>query len=88
MDDSRLHHQGLSQVSGPIRSGRIADRLERVDLQQAFTDAEREMIESAQLFFLATIDPDGLPDVSYRSNSQRFPMSGCPPGWRRPPTAA
>lgn len=56
MDDSRLYHEGSRELQDRFDTRRIADRLERVDLHQAFTDAEREMIESAPMFFLATID--------------------------------
>ncbi len=72
MDDSRLYHAGSRELQDRFDTRRIADRLERVDLHQAFTDAEREMIESAPMFFLATVDPDGLPDVSYKGGVPGF----------------
>ena len=72
MDDSRLYHEGSRELQDRFDTRRIADRLERVDLHQAFTDAERAMIESAPMFFLATIDPDGFPDVSYKGGMPGF----------------
>ena len=72
MDDSRLYHEGSRELQDRFDTRRIADRLERVDLHQAFTDAEREMIESAPMFFLATVNPDGFPDVSYKGGMPGF----------------
>ena len=64
MDDSRLYHEGSRELQDRFDTRRIADRLERVDLHQAFTDAERAMIKSAPMFFLATILTGGIPLVS------------------------
>ncbi|MFP5299233.1 MAG: pyridoxamine 5'-phosphate oxidase family protein [Actinomycetota bacterium] len=72
MTDSELYHEGSRELQDRFETRRIADRLEKVDLHRAFTDAEREMIESAPLFFLATIDPDGFPDVSYKGGIPGF----------------
>lgn len=72
MAESRLYHEGSRELQDRFDTRRIADRLERVDLHEAFTDAEREMIESAPMFFLATIDLDGFPDVSYKGGIPGF----------------
>ena len=72
MAESRLYHEGSRELQDRFDTRRIADRLERVDLHQAFTDAEREMIESAPMFFVATIDADGFPDVSYKGGMPGF----------------
>lgn len=72
MGDSELYHEGSRELQDRFDTRRIADRLEKVDLHRAFTEAEREMIESAPMFFLATIDPDGFPDVSYKGGIPGF----------------
>ena len=72
MDDSRLYHEGSRQLQDRFDTRRIADRLERVNLRADFTDADREMIESAPMFFLASIDADGFPDVSYKGGIPGF----------------
>ncbi len=72
MGDSRLYHEGSRELQDRFDTRRIADRLERVNLRQTFTDSQRELIESAPMFFLATIDPDGFPDVSYKGGMPAF----------------
>lgn len=72
MDDSQLYHEGSRELQDRFDTRRIADRLERVDLHAEFTPEEREMIEAAPMFFLATMDPDGYPDVSYKGGLPGF----------------
>lgn len=72
MDNSQLYHDGSRELQNRFDTRRIADRLERVDLHDAFTPEEREMIEAAPMFFLATMDPDGFPDVSYKGGMPGF----------------
>jgi uncharacterized protein len=72
MDDSRLYHEGSRELQDRFDTRRIADRLEEVTLRREFTDADRELIESAPMFFLATIDPHGWPDVSYKGGIPGF----------------
>ena len=72
MDDSRLYHEGSRELQDRFDTRRIADRLEQVTLRREFTDADRELIESAPMFFLATIDPSGWPDVSYKGGMPGF----------------
>jgi predicted pyridoxine 5'-phosphate oxidase superfamily flavin-nucleotide-binding protein len=72
MTDSRLYHEGSRQLQDRFDTRRIADRLERVDLHTEFTDAEREMVEGASMFFMATVDADGFPDVSYKGGVPGF----------------
>jgi predicted pyridoxine 5'-phosphate oxidase superfamily flavin-nucleotide-binding protein len=72
MDDSRLYHEGSRELQDRFDTRRIADRLERVNLHDAFTDRQRETIETAPMFFLATVDPDGFPDVSYKGGIPGF----------------
>ncbi len=71
-DDSRLYHEGSRELQDRFDTRRIADRLERVNLHRAFTAPQRELIESAPMFFLATVDPDGFPDVSYKGGMPGF----------------
>ncbi|MSQ32379.1 MAG: hypothetical protein EXR59_03960 [Dehalococcoidia bacterium] len=53
-------------------SRRIADRLEQVTVHDVFTDDDREVIESAPMFFLATADENGQPDCSYKGGLPGF----------------
>jgi predicted pyridoxine 5'-phosphate oxidase superfamily flavin-nucleotide-binding protein len=72
MTESRIYHEGSRELQDRFDTRRIADRLERVDLHAVFTDAERELIETAPMFFLATLDADGFPDVSYKGGVPGF----------------
>jgi uncharacterized protein len=70
--DSRLYHDGSRELQDRFDTRRIADRLERVNLHTAFSDSDRKLIESAAMFWMATIDPDGFPDVSYKGGMPGF----------------
>jgi uncharacterized protein len=72
MSDGQLYHEGSRELQDRFDSRRIADRLERVTLHDAFTDRDREMIEAAPMFFLATADAEGRPDVSYKGGLPGF----------------
>ncbi|HEX5939731.1 MAG TPA: pyridoxamine 5'-phosphate oxidase family protein, partial [Dehalococcoidia bacterium] len=49
-----------------------ADRLEEVTVHDRFAEGDRQTIESAAMFFLATADADGWPDVSYKGGLPGF----------------
>ena len=51
---------------------RLADRLEQVTYHEAFSDGDRQVIERAACFFLATVGDDGFPDVSYKGGVPGF----------------
>lgn len=72
MADSAIYHQGSRKLQLRFDTRRIADRLEQVDLHSVFTEAERDMVDSAAEFFLATVDGDGFPDVSYKGGLPGF----------------
>lgn len=72
MSESGFYCDGSRRLQDLFDSRRIADRLEQVDLLTAFTDEHREIIESASMFFLATADADGRPDVSYKGGLPGF----------------
>lgn len=72
MTGSRLYHQGSRTLQDRFDTRRIADRLETVNLRDAFSDGDRALIEAAPMFFLATVDPDGFPDVSYKGGLPGF----------------
>jgi uncharacterized protein len=51
---------------------RLADRLTEVMVSETFTDRHRAMIESAPFLWLATVDAEGWPDVSYKGGRPGF----------------
>jgi predicted pyridoxine 5'-phosphate oxidase superfamily flavin-nucleotide-binding protein len=70
--DEGLYHDGNRRLQQQFDSQRIADRLEQVTLHDFFTPDDVAFIESADMFFLATADRDGWPDVSYKGGNPGF----------------
>jgi predicted pyridoxine 5'-phosphate oxidase superfamily flavin-nucleotide-binding protein len=68
-----FYHQGHRELQDQFESRRIADRLESFS-RLTFAAGDRELIENALFFFLATADQNGQPDCSFK---------GGPPGFVR-----
>ncbi len=71
-DGAPLYHEGNRRLQDKFDSRRIADRLEQVTLHDRFTPGDIDFIENASMFFLATADGDGWPDVSYKGGLPGF----------------
>ncbi len=67
-----MYHDGARQMQDRFDSRRIADRLEQVTVHDTFSDNDRELVERAPMFFLATADADGWPDCSYKGGTPGF----------------
>ena len=67
-----MYHDGNRALQDRFDSRRIADRLEQVTVHQELWDGDVELIERSPMFFLATTDPDGWPDVSYKGGRPGF----------------
>jgi len=67
-----MYHYGNRLLQDRFDSRRIADRLVEVLHRTAFTDEDRQFIESRMMFFLATADADGQPDCSYKGGQPGF----------------
>ena len=67
-----LYHEGSRTLQERFDSRRIADRLEEVVVHDAFTEGDKEFIQRSPMFFLATADPDGWPDCSYKGGLPGF----------------
>jgi predicted pyridoxine 5'-phosphate oxidase superfamily flavin-nucleotide-binding protein len=70
--DKPLYHEGNRQLQDRFDSRRIADRLEQVTLHDWFTDDDRDLVSRCAMFFLATADAHGQPDVSYKGGMPGF----------------
>src|SRR5437868_1508293 len=70
--DEPLYHAGNRQLQDRFDSRRIADRLEQVTLHARFTDDDRDFVSRCAMFFLATADANGQPDVSYKGGMPGF----------------
>ncbi len=67
-----LYGPGARTLQDRFDSRRLADRLTEITVSEVFDDRTRRFIESASYFFLATVDPDGFPDVSYKGGRPGF----------------
>ncbi len=69
---SSLYHPAQRALQDRFDSRRLADRLEQVKVHAALTDADRAFITSRDMFFLATVGPDGWPTCSYIGGDPGF----------------
>jgi predicted pyridoxine 5'-phosphate oxidase superfamily flavin-nucleotide-binding protein len=67
-----LYHEGSRTLQDRFDSRRIADRLEQVTLRHSISEGDRVFIERCGMFFLATADPQGQPDCSYKGGMPGF----------------
>jgi uncharacterized protein len=72
MANDVMYHEGSRQLQDRFDTRRIADRLEDVTVHSVFGDGDRQLIESAPMFFLATADAEGRPEVSYKGGLPGF----------------
>src|SRR5438445_6455902 len=72
MSQDNLYHEGHRTLQNQFDSRRIADRLEEVTLHDVFSPHDHDMIDNAEMFFLATADAEGHPDVSYKGGLPGF----------------
>jgi len=66
------YHDGMRAMQDRFDTRRLADRLEERTYHQSLSDGDRDFIERASMFFLATVDADGHPDVSYKGGIPGF----------------
>lgn len=69
---NETYHAGMRQLQDRFDTRRLADRLDERLGRSAFTDDDRAFIESRTLFFLASADPEGRPDCSYKGGDAGF----------------
>ncbi|MBI2719140.1 MAG: pyridoxamine 5'-phosphate oxidase family protein [Rhizobiales bacterium] len=71
MSDSLLYHDGNFALQEEFASRAVAARLESL-ARTAFSPTDKEFIESAFYFFLATADREGRPDCSFKGGAPGF----------------
>ncbi len=68
---SEMYHDGHRDLQQRFDTGRLAEFFE--DLAADFiNDDRRRFIEARDMFFLATVDPDGRPNCSYKGGAPGF----------------
>jgi hypothetical protein len=69
---SILFHDGNRVLQDEFGSRALADRLEQRLTRTAFTADDKQFIESAIYFFIATADANGHPDCSFKGGAPGF----------------
>jgi len=67
-----LYGAGARAWQDRFDTRRLADRIEQTLLRDALGDDQRAFVERATMFFLASADADGRPDVSYKGGKPGF----------------
>jgi len=67
-----MYHEGNRQLQTEFGSRPLADRLVERLWRNKFKDEDKAYIESASFFFLATADPQGSPDCSFKGGPTGF----------------
>ena len=67
-----MFHEGNRKLQAEFGSTALADRLEQRLRHSTFSEDDKRFIESAQFFFLATANPDGQPDCSFKGGPKGF----------------
>jgi uncharacterized protein len=67
-----MYHGGNRTLQDRFDTRRLADRIEDVLVHDAFRPKDVTFIESRDMFFLATADDQGRPNVSYKGGDPGF----------------
>ena len=67
-----LYHPSNRELQDRFDTRRLADRLEDVLVTDTMSTSDAAFISSVDHFFLATVDPDGIPTVSYKGGAPGF----------------
>lgn len=69
---SRLYGAGARELQDTFDTRRLADRLVQLTLHAALTDDDITLIRAQSTVWIATVDADGWPDVSYKGGNPGF----------------
>ena len=69
---NEFYHDGHRRWQDRFDTRRLADRLLERIVSDRIDDEDRAFIESRDMFFLATVDADGLPQCSYKGGDPGF----------------
>lgn len=72
-------YAGRSRAPGPLRQEGVVDRFVEMTVGDRLSASDRAFVGASTQRFLATVDPDGWPDVSYRGG--RGSLRGCWTRW-------
>jgi predicted pyridoxine 5'-phosphate oxidase superfamily flavin-nucleotide-binding protein len=69
---SKLYGEAHRTLQDEFGTRNLADRVEQFICKTAFDEESQGFIESMDMFFLATVDPQGWPTVSYKGGDPGF----------------
>lgn len=69
---STFYHQGSRDLQDRFDTRRLADRLVQVVVGDHVDDNMKDFIETRDMFFLASVGPDGMPTCSYKGGDPGF----------------
>ncbi len=67
-----MYGDGSRALQDHFDTRRLADRLAEITLHDALTDDDRALIGAQSTVWIATVDGDGWPDVSYKGGDVGF----------------
>ncbi len=67
-----MYHDGNREFQDRFDTRRLSDRLEQVNTRTAFTESDKNFIESCFLFFLATADAEGRATCNHKGGAPGF----------------
>ena len=69
---SRLYGQQHRELQDAFSTRKLADRIEQLACRTEFDEESAGFIEAVDMFFLATVDHNGRPTVSYKGGDPGF----------------
>jgi uncharacterized protein len=67
-----MFHDGSRTLQDRFDTRRVADRIDELLVKDTISESDREFIERADMFFLATADEHGHPNCSYKGGDPGF----------------
>ncbi len=72
MEPGTMYGDGARSLQDQFESRRLADRVADVAIHGALTDDDIAFVRAQSTVWIATVDADGWPDVSYKGGDVRF----------------
>ena len=69
---SNVYNEQHRALQDQFSTRKMADRLEEMIVKSTMDDMDKAFIQSRDMFFLATVDPQGFPTTSYKGGDPGF----------------
>ncbi len=69
---SQIYHEGNRRLQDEFDTRRLADKGEQAWVHELIGASDQKFIERADMLFLATVDTEGRPNVSYKGGDPGF----------------